>query len=195
MSSNARVPPLPPSEWGEAERAAYGVLASETTQALGASSNMTMVLANHPRLSKAYYTLGRHLLMESTLPDRPRELASLRVNVLTQCEYEWHHHVRFAKRIGLTDAEIEAVKEGPEAALWSEEDRAVLRLVDQQLQTWKVDDATWAELGRFFERRQLMDLAFTIGLYAMAAGAVAALGIEIEPGFESREHSLTSGPR
>lgn len=191
MTSRARIPLLPPSDWGEAERDAYAVLESEATKGLGASSNMTMALVNHPRLAKAFYTLGRHLLLESTLPHRPRELVTLRVAVRTGCEYEWHHHVRFGKRLGLSDADIEAVKAGPEAAIWSDEDRAVLRLVDELFGGWKVSDATWAELAGYFDRQQLMDLVFTVGNYVMAASAAAAFGVEIEPGFESREHPLT----
>jgi alkylhydroperoxidase family enzyme len=190
MTTTPRIPPIPPAEWGDAEREAYAVMDSEATKALGAASNMTMVLANHPKLSKAFYTFGRHLLLDSTLPPRPRELITLRIALRTKSEYEWYHHVRFGKQIGITDEEIEAVRQGADATIWSDEDRAVLRLADELLDTSKVEDATWRELNRFLDRHQLMDLVFTIGHYRMLAGAISAFGVEIEPGFDSSEHPL-----
>jgi alkylhydroperoxidase family enzyme len=188
--TSPRIPPLPPSEWGDAESEAYAVMDSEATKAIGASANMTTALANHPKLAKAYYGFGRHLLLDSSLPHRPRELATLRIGYVSQCGYEWYHHVRFVKQIGFTDAEIEAVKQGADAPVWSDEDRAVLRLTDELVDTAQVSDLSWTELNRFFTRHQIMDLVFTIGHYRMLAGAASAFGVEIEPGFDSSEHPL-----
>jgi alkylhydroperoxidase family enzyme len=185
-----RIAPLPVEVWPPEAHEAYGVLKSEKTAALGAASNMTMTLANHPALGKAFYTFGRHLLLESSLADRPRELATLRVAWRYRNEYEWHHHVRFGLRIGLSDAEIEATKGDPANPIWSEFDRCVLRATDQLCGSGGVDDATWAELGRHLDQRQLMDLVFTIGQYAMLSWAVASFKVQLEPGFTVAEHPL-----
>lgn len=190
MSSSPRIPPLPVEDWPPEAHEAYGVLRSSATRALGGSSNMTMTLAHHPKLEKAFYTFGRHLLLESTVPDRLRELATLRVAVRQQCDYEWCHHVRFGLRIGLTDSEIEAVKQGPEAALWGAADRAVLRAVDQLCGSNRLDEAAFADLAVHLDRQQLMDLVFTIGQYAMLGWAVAAFGVQVESGFEQPNHPL-----
>ena len=132
-----------------------------------------MTLANYPALGKAFYTLGRHLLLESSLGDRARELATLRVAWRYKADYEWHHHVRFGQSIGLTDAEIEAVKGEPSNPIWGELDACVLSATDQLCQTGGIEDATWAELSRLLEQRQMMDLVFTVGQYVMVSWAVA----------------------
>lgn len=189
-SSTPRVLPIPPAEWTPEARAAYAVLESEATKSLGASSNMTMTLAHYPKLTAAYYTFGRHLLLDSSVPHRLREIITLRVAWRYKSAYEWYHHVRFGLRIGLTHEEIEAVREGPDAAVWGEAERCVLRVADQLCGQGSLDDATWEELGRHLDRQQAMDLIFTIGHYTMTAWAAAAFGVQIEPGFESAEHPL-----
>lgn len=185
-----RIPPLPVDQWPAGAHEAYGVLKSDKTAALGAASNMTMTLANYPELGKAFYTLGRHLLLESSLSDRVRELLTLRVAWRYKAEYEWAHHVRFAKRIGMTDAEIEAVKGDAANPIWSELDACVLAATDQLTGNGGIDDATWAVLARHLDRRQLMDLVYTIGQYVMVSWAVAAFGVQIEPGFRAEDHPL-----
>ena len=189
-ASQPRIPPLRPADWGPEEHAAFAVLDSEATRALGPSSHVTMTLAHYPKLMAAYYTFGRHLLLESSLPPRLRELLTLRVAWRYRSEYEWSHHVRFSKRIGLTGEGIEAVREGPEAAIWGEADRCVLRVTDQLCEGGKLEDGLWEELRRRLDQRQAMDLVFTVGHYAMTAWAIHAFGVEIEPGFESSEHPL-----
>ncbi|HTZ70420.1 MAG TPA: carboxymuconolactone decarboxylase family protein [Acetobacteraceae bacterium] len=186
-----RIPRIPTSEWSAEAHAAYDVMESEATRSLGRGSNLGTVFANHPALAKAYYTLGRHLLIDSSIPQRLRELVTLRVAWHHKSEYEWCHHVRFGKRIGLTDAEIEAVREGPAASIWSGADRCVLDVTDQLCTRSRIDDAGWDELGRFLDRHQAMDLIVTIGHYVMTAWAIAAFGVQIEPGFDTPAHPLT----
>ena len=169
---------------------AYAVLDSSATKSLGASANMSMTLANHPSLAKAFYTLGRHLLLDSSVPHRLRELVTLRVAIRVKSEYEWYHHVRFGKRIGLTDAEIEAIRLGAEAPNWADDERAVLRCVDDLLDRNRIEDATWRDLNRALDRRQVMDLVATIGNYVMTSWLIAGFGVAIEPGFEDADHPL-----
>jgi alkylhydroperoxidase family enzyme len=141
-------------------------------------------------LAKAFFAFGGHILVNSTLSPRLREIVTLRVAWRYKGEYEWYQHVQMGKRIGLTDEEIEAVKQNIEAKLWSAEDRCVLRAADQLCEQSKIDDKTWAELSGFLGRRELMDLVFTIGNYVMLAWALTAFGIETEPENISSEHPL-----
>lgn len=190
MLKSPRVLPLPPAEWGEEEHAAFAVLQSKATSGVGAASNVATTLARHPKLAKAFYTFGRHLLVESSVPDRLRELVTLRVAWHKQCGYEWFHHVRFGLQIGMTEAEIEAVKIGPDVGVWTEADRIVLRATDELIGQSEITDATWAALTTILGEQQIMDLVFTIGQYVMVAWAIAAIGIGIEPGYANAKHPL-----
>ncbi len=45
----------------------------------------------------------------------------MRTAFLIGAEYEWAHHVEYARAAGLTDEEIARIAAGPDAAGWSEE--------------------------------------------------------------------------
>ncbi len=186
-----RVPLLHPDKWGDDAHEAFAVLSSSATKDVGAASNLGMTLANYPKLAKAFYTFGRHLLLESSLGDRPREIATLRVAWRYKVEYEWFHHVRFGKRIGMTAAEIEAIKTGADDKVWTNAaDRAVLRVTDSLIDKSTCDDATWAEINKHFNLHQVMDLLFTVGQYVMLGWVAASAGVKIEDGFDDKDHPL-----
>lgn len=180
-AADRRIPPLPPAEWSEAAREAFATISPQSPANLTWAPDVAGVMAHHPALARAFFGMGRQLLLESTLPDRQRELVTLRVTSRYQGgAYEHHHHSRFARQLGLTQAEIEAASAPLETAGFTGLDRAVLQAADELIATGTLSDGLWEELGRDLERRQLMDLVFTVGLYVMASFANAALGIEIE---------------
>jgi 4-carboxymuconolactone decarboxylase len=129
----------------------------------------------HPKLTRAFLRFNNHLLFSSTLPPRLRELAVLRVAHLTDSEYEWRHHARMGKEVGLTDEVIDGIQRG-EAT--DELDRAVLTAVDELQDKSVISDVTWAALSEHLDERQRMDLVFTIGCYGALAMAINTFGVE-----------------
>jgi 4-carboxymuconolactone decarboxylase len=181
-----RIGNLPREEWTDEAREVFAFWGEPGAWENGSKTNMTMTLANHPKLATAYHTFGKHLLLASTLPVRPRELVVLRTAWLTKCEYEWHYHVGYGLKAGLTLEEIVAVKDGAQSPVWDgkDEDRAILQAVDDLYKDSRIADGTWAELSRFLDRHQLMDLVFTIGNYVMLSWAVSTFGIPVEAGVD-----------
>jgi AhpD family alkylhydroperoxidase len=175
-----RIPPLPREEWTDEARAVFGYFEGRTGRENGSRSNLIMTLANHPRFATAYLAFGRMLLEQSSLSDWTRELLTLRVGWLGRCEYEWVNHETPARNAGMTDAQIEAIKAGPEAWTWPGPDRAVLEAIDQLVAGGRIDDATWAALSASYDTHQLMELVFTIGHYQTLAWAADVFGIEVE---------------
>lgn len=180
--NTVRVGNLPSSEWTDAARETFAFWGEPNAWEQGSSKNMTMTLAHHPALSMAYNTFGKHLLLGSTIPVRPRELIVLRTAWLVKCEYEWHYHVGYALSAGMTLDEIAAIRDGAESAVWDgkEADRAVLSAVDELYRDSRIGDATWAVLSRHYDKHQLMDMVFTIGNYVMLSWAVSTFGIPLE---------------
>ena len=183
-AAEVRIPPLPLSEWTDASREVFAFWGEPDAWDNGSRTNIVMVLANHPALAMAYNQFGKHLLVESTLSARARELIVLRVAWLIKCEYEWHYHVGYAAHLGMSLDEIAEIKVGPDATGWNANDRAVLCAVDELWSGSRVSDATWQELSRELDRQQLMDLVFTIGQYVMLSWSIEALGIELEGGVD-----------
>src|SRR3989442_14174033 len=92
----------------------------------GTVINITKTLLQHPKLARSWFRFARHVLFESTLPPREREMAILRIGWLNQAAYEWEQHVLIAKQAGLTDEEIERITKGPSAG-WNRHDEAMLQ--------------------------------------------------------------------
>ena len=179
---NPRIGNLPREEWTDDAREVFAFFGEPGAYENGSSKNMSMALANHPELAKAYYTFGWHVLRTTTIAVRPRELIVLRTAWHQKCAYEWHYHVGYALNAGLTMEEIGAIRDGPSSTVWDgkDEDRAVLAAVDELVGNSRISDATWGELSRFFEKRQIMDLLFTIGNYVMLGWAAGAMGVLVE---------------
>lgn len=144
--------------------------------------NIFRTLAHHPKLMKRWMVFGSHVLARSSLPARDRELAILRVGWLCRAEYEWSQHVAIARQSGVSDEEIQRVARGPDAAGWSEAERALLRASDELHADSFIGDATWAELTRHYDTTQLLDLVFTVGQYHLVSMALNTLGVQLEPG-------------
>lgn len=169
-----RIPPLAISEMSEEQREILYRASGDRPL------NIFRTLIRHPKLLKRWTVFGTHILNKSTLPDRQRELAILRIGHLCRSGYEWAQHERIGRDAGLTDEEIGRIKEGPEAPGWSAADRAVLRAVDELHADAFISDATWSELKKTCRDEQLMDLIFAIGNYTLVSMALNTLGVQLE---------------
>ncbi|BBY14916.1 carboxymuconolactone decarboxylase family protein [Mycolicibacterium litorale] len=170
-----RLAPLPADQWDDDVLRALSVMLPEERLNPEAAGNLLATLVRHPHLTRAFLRFNVHLLFRSTLPDRLRELAILRVAHVLGSEYEWRHHVSMGREVGLTDAAIEGAAQGRGA---DELDQAVLDAVDQLQDKANISDQTWAELSAHLDERQRMDLVFTIGCYGALAMAINTFGVE-----------------
>ena len=74
-----RVPPLPADQWDDAVDRALAVMLPQERRNPENASNILGTFVNHPDLTKEFLKFNVHLLFNSTLPPRLRELAILRV--------------------------------------------------------------------------------------------------------------------
>jgi len=182
-----RISPAPEEEWTE-EIAAFvngfrsAVASSAPEEDRQPGTNLLGTLARHPSLAMAFLSFNRHLLANSTLSVRQRELMVLRVASLRRSDYEWAQHAILADRAGITADEIARVDEGPDAPGWSPVDRALLTATDELIDEGTVGDETWSTLSGEFDEQQLMDIVFTVGCYAMLATALRSFDVQPEPG-------------
>jgi alkylhydroperoxidase family enzyme len=135
-------------------------------------------LARHRRLFRPWLRFAGRLMPRGTLPRADTELVILRVSVNCGSDYEWDHHVRIGRRVGLTDEQIERVGDGPDAAGWTDHERALLRAVDELANDSVIGETTWAALRNRYDDRQLIELCLLAGHYEMLAGALNSLGVQ-----------------
>ena len=175
--SQPRVQPLDPET-------AEGLAKEQLERAAerGPVLNITRTLANYPELSRAWGRFARHVLSESSLPPRERELVILRMGWNCRSGYEFGQHRRIGQEAGLTLDEVERVKQGPDAEGWSDHERALLRATDELHADAFISDDTWAALAASYDTRQLMDVVFAAGQYNLVSMALNTLGVQLEPG-------------
>jgi len=176
-----RIPPSTALEWTDEIREFFTQTEERGGQPVFSRLNITLTLAHHPDLAIPYLKFGMHILNGSTLSPRVREIATLRTAWLHRSDYQWVKHAQGAARIGMTVEEIEAIKVGADAPVWSKFERHVLRAVDQLRNDVAIDDETWNGLAEELDRRQLLDFLFTVGSYAMLAMVLNGIRVQLEP--------------
>jgi 4-carboxymuconolactone decarboxylase len=151
-----------------------------------ASANVFRALANSPQMTAGMSSLGGRLLTRGSLDPRLRELAILRVGALLGCDYEFGQHVLIARRIGVSDADIRAARDGDFDAL-AQHEATVLRYVDA-VERLQVDDAAHASVAALLSEEQIVELAVLVGYYGAVSRFLLALDVELDAGVQGLEH-------
>lgn len=177
-----RIEPVPESEWTEEVRE----IVSPARDALdiGRVPNVLATMARHPKLLKRWNVFANHVLAKSTLPARDREIVILRIGWLCRSGYEWGQHVRIGRRAGLSDADIERIRKGPDAPGWDPFEATLVRAADELHADAFVGDATWRALVHRYSTEQMMDVVFAVGQYNLVSMALNSFGVQLDPGVE-----------
>ncbi len=139
-------------------------------------------MARDRRLFFKFFNSG--LLDRGHLTIRQREIVIDRVTACCGAEYEWGVHVSvYAKKAGLTEAQIRSLASGgPDDACWTDEDRVLIRLCDEQQQRCTVDDEVWAQLTARYRDEAILELLMLAGTYRTVSYLVNGLRLPMEAG-------------
>jgi 4-carboxymuconolactone decarboxylase len=187
-----RVRPLDAPDWSPEVRELLGATHDSVAELEGkkpASGHKTLnilrTIAHLPKLLGPFLRFAAALAQNGELKRRDSELLALRAAWNCQSEFEWGHHVVYAKAAGLDDTEIANIARGPTAAEWDGRDRNLLSAADQLHADQQVDDAVWGELAGQFTEAQLVEIPFVVGQYTMLSMVANSTGVELEPGHET----------
>lgn len=146
--------------------------------------NIFRTLAHAPNALTAFLGWGSYILSRrNALSERDRELVILRTGYNCRSGYEWTQHKRIGLDSGLSENDVERVKAGPDAAGWTDIDRAMLRATDELTADHFVTDATWAALAPLGDKGR-MDLVMTVGQYTQVSMMLNSFGIQVEDGWD-----------
>ena len=186
-SGPPRLAPLPVAQWDEHTREALRGHVRAADRYLSGEPeappmpNVLGVLAHHGELAAAWLGYNGMLLDRPALDPRHRELVILRVAWRCRSDYEWDQHVRAATQLGVSAAQIEAVRGDPAASTWSPLERSLLAATDQLLIRHRVEDSTWSALARELDTRQLLELLFVAGSYLCLALVFNSVDLQPDP--------------
>ena len=171
--------PLPLSQWDNSLR-------HIVDEMNGSPLNIHALMANHPRLLNAWWTLRNYSVHGGDLSQRDCELVILRVAVHMRCSYEWASHVVRGLAAGLSVDEINRVKSGPDESEWSGKDAVLLHAVDELIAGQCINEKTQQALAAHFSDNQVMDVIAIHGMYVSIACMINTWPIDLDAGTERR---------
>jgi alkylhydroperoxidase family enzyme len=164
--------PLEPDNWPDE--------LDEIRSFLGTPLNVQNMMAHHPKLMQAWMPFRNHVVANSTLLARQRELIILRTAHNCQADYEWQHHVERGLAAGLNKAEIDRVKQGPDASDWQADESALLSAADDCFSNFCISDKNVQEVSSHFNKQQQLDLVVTVGMYITLAFIIKTWDVPME---------------
>lgn len=144
----------------------------------GKMLNLYAMLLNSPPLAEGWLKLLTAIRQQCTLNGRVREMVILRIAVLNGAPYEFGQHVPFALREGMSQAQIDALREPEIGTLFDAVDRAVLAYCDSMTREIHVPDALFDALRPHFSERELVELTATVAAYNLVSRFLEAIQID-----------------
>ena len=138
-------------------------------------------LARVPRIYERFR--AGSLLDRGPLSLRHREIVIDRACARCGCAYEWGVHVAFfAERVALTPEQIRATVHGtPADPAWSDEEKLLIRAVDELHDSSRISDELWAALANTFSVEQIFELIALVGFYHTVSFFANGLRLAPEP--------------
>ncbi|MBT2266117.1 carboxymuconolactone decarboxylase family protein [Rhodococcus erythropolis] len=176
LEAPARQPSLKPSDLTEPQMDLYRRItegprsggAFELTDADGALRGPFGGFLLSPDLGDALQQLGAAVRYRSNLTPRVSELAILAVAAHHRSKFERYAHEAVGRKVGLSEAEMEAINRGEVPTSLDSIEAAAVRFAMSAL-GGDVDDATWTECVPPLTVEHAFELIVLVGYYSTLA--------------------------
>ena len=177
LAQDARVPLVAP----DTKDAIVGPIFDAIRSRGGQPLNMHRAVANSPKIFKSYVDMAITLRTAATTPRADRELIILRTAQLAGGEYEFAQHRPMAVSCGMTAAQLDALGQWRTSKAFSDKQRAILAYADGMASPKGVDDAVFADLRKYYNDQEIVELTVTSAFYGAVAQITRALSVKLEP--------------
>jgi len=161
----------------------YHPIVDRVVASRGAIQGPFTMLLNCPPLAEHVMSLGAYVRFEGELDKRVRVLAAMTVAREFDVVYVWGAQTGQARKQGVPEATITAIREKHSRGL-PPEDAQIVDLTRDLIRKHRVSDAVMAALQKRFGNFQLVELTATIGYYSMLAMTANACELEAAQGAE-----------
>ncbi len=138
-----------------------------------------MVAAMSPEMALRRRPLSNYVRWELKLPQNVQELAVLATARHMDCGYVWNAHAGMARKAGVSDALIEAIRDRQPLPAMGDDESAVVGFVTAFLTTHSVSDATFEAAVAQFGMQNTVDLIALMGQYVTNAGFLNAFEVPL----------------
>jgi 4-carboxymuconolactone decarboxylase len=161
----------------------YHAVADRVVQSRGAIQGPFTMLMHCPPLASRMVELGAYVRFEGELDKRVRVLAAMVVAREFDAVYIWGAQTGQARKQGVPEATITAIREKHSRGL-PPEDAQVVDFTRELIHQHRVSNAAMTALQKRFGNFQLVELTGTIGYYSMLAMTANACELEAAKGAE-----------
>jgi 4-carboxymuconolactone decarboxylase len=179
---DSRIPSLPTDdlrpEWGKI----LGRLPGSGLQGEGFPHNLLGVLMQNQETLGPFLDYWVTSKSKMALTVREQELVILRMAVLYRSEYVWKHHVKVGREFGISDAELDAIRQGAYLTFTSERERALLELTDAFMNERSLSPTLWNSTKQVLGSRDFVDLISLVSQYVLFGLTNVCMQVQVEPG-------------
>jgi 4-carboxymuconolactone decarboxylase len=151
----------------------------------GSPVNLYKALGNNGPLTAAWTEFANSIRHDSKTPRDLREIMILRTAQIARSEYEWAHHLRMARKAGVSEAKIAALAGWRASKEFDAKERAAIALTEAVM-ACNVTDEVHAEAKKHFSDAEFVELCLTAGFYAMVSRMLDAMRVELDD--DVRDH-------
>ncbi len=150
-------------------------------QMMGFTPNDALIMARNPALTKALWALVDAVYGQGTLDSGLKRLIGYINSTAAGCVYCQVHTAHGAHNAGLEDAKIKAAWEYETSDLFTEAERAALRVAQGAGQSPNaVTDAEFADLKNYYTDNEIVEIVSVIGMFGFLNRWNSTLATEIE---------------
>jgi 4-carboxymuconolactone decarboxylase len=118
-----------------------------------------------PAISAKFVELQMFELMNTSLPERVRQVVILAVGAVWRADYELYAHAAAARAAGISANVVKALAAGEIPDELTADEKIAGRLARQLTRTHRVDDGLYRAAEKAFGKPGLVDMAALIGAY------------------------------
>ena len=139
--------------------------------------NLYGMLLHSPPVAEGWLAFLTAIRQKASLSARIRELAIMRIAVINGADYEFRAHEPFALAEGITQRQIDGLREGRDE-LFNEVEQAVLAYTDSMTREIHVPQETFDAVKPHFNNQEMVELTATIGAYNLVSRFLEAMQID-----------------
>lgn len=143
------------------------------------------VMINSPEMRKRANHLVFYFREESELPQNIQELAMILTARAKDCQYIWFAHAARARKEGISDAFVDALRDKKPLPKLSGAEQIVVDYATELFGSNRVSDATFKAAIDHFGAQLLTELTTMMGYYCMLALNVNAFEVDVPTGGEA----------
>lgn len=137
---------------------------------------------HNPELAERWQQLGALLRFGTSLSARISELAILVTARRWNSQVEWHIHAEAARKAGISDAVIDAIRQAQAPHFNSLGEIAVYEFARELQESGQISEQTYAEVQRELGVAGVVELTAIIGYYTMVSMTLNAHEIPLPDG-------------